>query len=165
MKKQVIGLFFNPWPEKWWGSKQRPRNPFELYRRGLWYKANPRQKAYMRTLFGERYPRGQFVDVKSDGAWRVRVENAEAVILLYPDAIGLGFSGLERYVRGRRNEKSQLRILNGRRRDFALDNPARMALGIRRLLERTMLSEIVFTLFFIAVTPLFLGIDWVRGRT
>jgi hypothetical protein len=165
MQEQVTGLYFNPWPEKWWHSKEPLRNPIELYRRGLWYKSNPRDEAYMKALFDEKYPGGRFVNVKENPGWPGQVKEGSTILLLYPDSIGLGFSVLEREVRGRTQGAPPPRVLNGRRRDFVLDGPTRVALKIRRFMERTMLMEIGFTLIFVAVTPILLTMDWIRGRT
>jgi len=62
----------------------------------------------------------------------------DAVILLYPDGNGSGWSSLERRL-GRLGRP--IVVLNGRRRLFLLDAPTRRSLLMRRCLERSWLLE------------------------
>jgi hypothetical protein len=150
----VVGVLHYPWGEDF-GYQALPRKrPRRIYRRTLWWKANPRHPEYMRALFAERYPDGKL----HEGA---QPPLAETTVLLYPDAIGLGFGALERSLRGRR----EVRVLNGRRRDFALDRPTLRALRARRLLERTMLFEVVALPLFVALAVPMWIFDALRGRT
>jgi hypothetical protein len=85
-------------------------------------------------------------------------------VLLYPDAIGLGFGPLERKVVRTRKGGAEVRALNGRRRDFLLDSSTLVALRLRRLIERSMLTELLFIPVFLCLTPLLLLVDWAKGR-
>ena len=148
----VVGVLHYPWGEDYGYTALPRKRPRRIYRRTLWWKSNPRGPDYMRALFAERYPDGTLHEGDAPPA-------ADVTVLLYPDAIGLGFAPLERRLRGR-----TLRVLNGRRRDFALDERAQRELALRRFLERTMLVEaIALPLFLILAVPM-LVFDLVRGR-
>jgi hypothetical protein len=144
--------------------KRASSRPFDLYRYAVWFKANPRGKEYMHALFTERFPSGVFVDAKEDPEWRRHAAQAETVVLLYPDAIGIGFTGLEREMCQLLKPWAAVRVLNGRRREFLMSTGRSFALMTRRLLERLMLTELLFTLVFICISPLLLMSDFLRGR-
>ena len=121
------------------------------------FKANPRDEAYLRALFAERYPDGRIGALSEAG-------NADVVVLLYPDAIGIGWSAVERDVRSRAGAGTELRALNGRRRDFALDRAMRRRLAVRRAFETALLGEALFTAVLLLATPPLLAWDLLRGR-
>jgi hypothetical protein len=159
MERKVIGVFHNPWR-----SDYDPRQSLaELYRRAVWLKANPRDEAYMRALFAERYPDGVFTTTGGD-EWRRELPSADTVVLLYPDANGINFSGVEGEVARAKKTWATVRVLNGRRRDFVLSRAARHSLRRRRFIERTMLGEALAVLVFTAATPFFVVSDLLRGR-
>ncbi|MDT7603942.1 MAG: hypothetical protein QOF61_1939 [Acidobacteriota bacterium] len=160
MDKQIVGIFHNPWRADY----DPRRSVAELYRRALWLKANPRDEAYMRALFAERYPQGVFVNADDKPGWTEQLRDADTVVLLYPDSIGLHFAPLEAAIERGKKEWATVRALNGRRRDFVLSRQARKSLRRRRFLERSMLGEAVLTAAFAVVTPLFVVSDLVRGR-
>jgi hypothetical protein len=153
VSRRVVGVLAYPLGEDFGVGVLRNRSLRRAYRRTLLNKANPRSPQYMRELFAERCPDGEISD---DVPAR-----ADEIVLLYPDAIGLGFGAIER----RLPPGVAVRLLNGRRREFALDPPTRRALKRRRLLERAMLGELVALAAAAAVTPLLLVADLVRGRT
>jgi hypothetical protein len=160
MERKIIGVFHNPWRADYDVS----RSVAELYRRAVWLKANPRDEAYMRALFAERYPRAEFVDADSDPRWVERLRDADTVVLLYPDATGLHFSPLESAVEKNKKLWATVRALNGRRRDFVLSRHARRQLRQRRFVERAMLGEVAAIFAFAALTPFFVAADLLRGR-
>jgi hypothetical protein len=162
-RASVIALYYSPWPAD--GQKRPPKSrPLAQYRYAVWYKANPRDAGYMRALQQERLQAAEWVEaVASD--WIDRVSNADKIVLIYPDAIGLGFGAIERAVLKHKKASSTVDVLNGRRRQFSLTGATRAALRLRRLLERTMLLELLFIPVFIVVTPVLWTVDAVRGRT
>jgi hypothetical protein len=160
MERKVIGVFHNPWCADY----DPRRSAAELYRRAVWLKANPRDEAYMRALFAERYPRGEFVDADADPRWLERLRDADTVVLLYPDSTGLHFSPLESVVEKNKKLWATVRALNGRRRDFVLSARARRQLRRRRFVERAMLGEALSIFAFAAMTPFFVAVDLLRGR-
>ena len=160
MERKTVGVFHNPWR-----SDYDPRRSLaELYRRAVWLKANPRDEAYMRALFAERYPAGVVVNAGEGDDWRREVAAADTVVLLYPDSTGIGFAGLEREVARVSKTWATVRALNGRRRDFVLSRATRRELRRRRLIERAMLGEAAAILLFAAATPLLVASDLLRGR-
>ena len=149
----VVGVLHYPWGEDYGYRSLPAKRPRRIYRRTLWWKSNPRDSEYMRALFAERYPEAE-LHVGDDPP------PADTTVLLYPDSIGLGFTPLERKLGGR-----DVRVLNGRRREFALDAPTRRSLRLRRLIERTMVVEaIALPLFVLLALPMWL-FDALRGRT
>ena len=160
MDRRTVGLFHNGWQSEY----DPHQSPAGLYRRAVWLKANPRSEAYMRKLFAERYPHGRFVNADEQRDWGAQVAAADAVVLLYPDAIGIGFSAIETIVKKQKKDWATVRVLNGRRRDFIWRPRVVRQLRLRRFLERSMLGEALAIIIFAAVTPFFLVSDLVRGR-
>ncbi len=160
----TLGLYYDMWSDGEAGPPARSRNPRHLYQRAVWFKSNPRGASAMEQLFLELFPDGRFVDVAKTNGWRREAADCDTVVLLYPDAIGLGFGAIERQVLRNRTRNGRTRVLNGRKRDFLLTPTVRRGLRLRRILERTMAGELLFALVFLAATPLMLGIDLVRGR-
>lgn len=149
----VVGVLHHPWGEDYGYEALPRRRPRRVYRRTLWWKSNPRDAEYMRALFAERYPDGLLHVGDLDPP------PAGTTVLLYPDAIGLGFTPLERRLRGRK-----LHVLNGRRRDFALDARTLRRLRVRRLIERMMLGEAVMVPLVVALALPLAIFDALRGR-
>lgn len=165
MQHRIVGLFAYPWDPTFTVHRGPFRHPGYLYRWALWYKANPRDQETMRAYFAEAFPHGEFVEVDAAGAWKAVVAGADTVVLLYPDALGLGFRALEREVWSLKKTWASVRVLNGRRRFFLLDGPSRRALALRRAAEWSMVGEWFALAGFVVVTPLMLAWDWIRGRT
>ncbi len=158
---ELIALFHDPWA----GLAQEPaspRHPLTLWWQAMRFKANPRSAAYMRERLAEAFPDARFVDVAAEPRWAEMLGGADAVVLLYPDSIGIGFGAIERRLR-RAVPGAAIRVLNGRRRVFALDGATRRRLRIRRALERSMVIECVLGALFLIATPILLGIDRARG--
>jgi hypothetical protein len=160
----TIALFYSRWPRD---GLARPLDlrPLQQYRYAVWYKANPRGAPYMRALLQDRYSDAEWVDVQDEPGWAGRVSDADAVVLIYPDSIGLGFGPIERAVFARKRREATVHVLSGRRRSFRLDRSTRITLRLRRFLERTMLVEFLFVPIFVIVTPVLLVFDAMRERT
>ncbi|HET6865346.1 MAG TPA: hypothetical protein VFH80_05460 [Solirubrobacteraceae bacterium] len=146
----TVGVLYDPWPARREGRVRRYRTMVE-------FKANPRDEAYMRALFAERYADGRL-------GGPADVSGAEQIVLLYPDAIGVGWRPVERAVMRRAAPGAELRVLNGRRRDFVLDRRARFRLELRRLFETALIGEAAATVTFVLLTPVLLARDVLRGR-
>lgn len=160
MNRKILGVFASPWREHY----DHQRSLLELYKSAVRNKANPRSEEYMRALFAERWPDGEFVNAQRNPDWVSRLGSADVVILLFPDAIGLGFAAIEGTVRRHKKVWATVRALNGRRREFVLTRPVRRQLAVRRLLERSMAMEALATVCFVIFTPFLLGYDLVRGH-
>lgn len=159
----TVALHYDPWAAQ---TGQRPagRNPLALYRYAVWYKANPRDADYLRALVAGRHPDAEWVEVGPEADWEARVAAADRVLLLYPDAIGLGFSRIEARLAGAVRPGCAIDVLNGRQREFHWDSAAKGALRRRRFLEWTMLPELLFLPAFLVATPILWTIDLLRGR-
>lgn len=162
MSGTLVALYRNPWGGLA-DANVTCRRPYLLWRKAQWFKANPRSASYMRSCLSETWPEAEFVDTDSDPSWPKKISGAAQIVLLYPDAIGVGFGSFERQVRGLA-PRAIVQVLNGRRRVFLLDGAARRALRVRRFLERTMLLEFVVGGIFLVLTPVLLGIDFAGGR-
>lgn len=160
MARKIVGIFHNPWQAEY----KTDTSLMELYRKALWLKANPRREAYMKELFEERYPQGKFINADEQADWTEQMSLADVIVLLYPDSIGTKFSPIESFVKTNKKCWSTVRVLNGRRREFMLTRRAIRQLRLRRVLERSMLGEALAIVAFMAVTPLFIVSDLVRGR-
>jgi hypothetical protein len=125
---------------------------------------SPREEIYMRQLFATRYPQGKFVNVHKEDGWRQALKNADTVVLLYPDAIGFGFSALERDAIRSKSPLAALRFLNGRMRTMPLSRAVRRQLALRRVLIRFFVIEFLTVVPFLVATLWFAGVDLVRSR-
>jgi len=148
----TVGVLHDPWP-----ARRGSTGMLRRYRTMVEFKANPRDETYMRALFAERYPGGHFGGLED-------VSEARQVVLLYPDATGVGWGPMEQRVRGRAPRGAELRVLNGRRRDFALDDSTWRRLRLRRALETSLAGEALATLLFLLATVPLLAADLIRGR-
>jgi len=156
---KIIGIYDGRWT---------PPDPAEAgllarFRRARWYKANPRGRDYMKALFTEYFGDGVFVDVAEPGDWRAALTEADEIVLLYPDAVGLGFARTERSILRLRRPIQDIRVLNGRRRSFRLDRATRRQLQWRRLLERWMLGELVCMPVFVGVALVLAAYDRLKA--
>ncbi|MGB9115069.1 hypothetical protein [Bradyrhizobium sp.] len=140
------------------------RNPFGLWMKAVWYKANPRSSDYMKARFAECYPGSTFLNTGAGAISAAALAGSSKVVLLYPDSIGLGYSAIERAV-ARDAPHAAVEVLNGRRRQFAFDRKARWALRFRRFLEWTMLIECLAGVTLLLATPFLLLFDFLRGKT
>lgn len=164
MTRRSVALLHSPWPA---GALARPpRNkPLDQYRYAVWYKANPRSSDYMRALQLEHFPDAELVDTSEHPDWINRLSRADLIVLLYPDSIGLRFGSVERAVLTHKSKCATVVAVNGRRRTFRLNGATRLGLRLRRLLEWSMLPELLLLPVFIVVTPLLWAFDAARGRT
>lgn len=163
MTGEVVGIFHDRWAR----IRQLPtsfRNPFGLWMKAVWYKANPRSSDYMKALFAERYPDAIFLDTTTGPFSAATIAASSKVVLLFPDSIGLGFCAIERKV-ARDASHAVVEVLNGRRRQFAFDRRARWALRYRRFLEWTMLLECLAGVTLLFATPFLLLFDFMRGKS
>lgn len=162
MTEKIVGLFHDSW-ESARNAPRRLRQPLALWRKAMWYRANPRPAGYMRDLLTERYPDAAFAEVDATSLAAAVPAEATKIVLLFPDAIGLGCAWMAGEAQ-RRAPNASLIVLNGRRRQFELDGRSRLALSGRRLLERTMILEFIAGGLMIVVTPFLLVFDFARGR-
>jgi hypothetical protein len=103
------------------------------------------------------------IEYRPASAMALDAERFETIVVVYPDALGLGWGALERALR--RSHPVSVLCLNGRRRVMPLHRDARRALGVRRLLAVTRLPELGFALAVLPVAAICAAIDAVRGRS
>lgn len=120
-------------------------------------RANPRPDLYMKDLFLEHFPDGIF----SDDALPKNMQAEDRLVLLYPDAIGIGYSLLEI----RAFASHQLEVLNGRRRHFRLTYGHWILLMSKRFLEVSFLPELILMPVIVVYACFCSFIDTLRGRS
>ncbi len=159
----TIVIYYEPWNR----GNIIPTNFFSKiicrYLKAMHSKANPRNESYMRELALEHYHDAMFLNYSIENNCS-KLKSASKIVLLYPDATGIGFNKIEKEVFSIVNNSSKVCVLNGRRRKFKLGKKERYMLLVRRILEKTMFFEFVFIIVFLIVTPFFLIFDWIRGR-
>jgi len=166
MSSKVIGLYNSGWWKEYTFPAKPSRNPLYLLPWACWFKANPRTEDYMRTLFVERYPDGEFINTETLSAASLKscIADAHTIVLLYPDAIGIGFRPLEKLVSRERNPMAKIIVLNGRKREFHFSGSTRNGLYLRRLAELTMITELCVGAVMLMATPFLAACDFLRGR-
>jgi hypothetical protein len=164
MAQSTVGIYSSKLDSTIAPYKGRYVGLIAKYRRVIWYTASPRPEQYMRDLFAAFAPDGKFVHVEQDSRWEAAAKATDTIVLLYPDAIGLGFSPLERRIRRIKKDYAAVKVLNGRRRHFLLTRSVVASLRMRRVISRLMFGEVLFTAFFVVATPFLLLDDLVRGR-
>lgn len=153
-----------------WAARQRwlPASLLGMLARHLHHPRNPRSPEYMREFAGVTYG-----DVSADRFVSASVDQRlpslewggiKEVVLLWPDANGLGWTPIEREVFRSKPAAARVTVLNGRRRTFVLNKPEWREVRRRRFVEKSLLAEAAFTLTFFVATPLLLLIDLARGK-
>jgi hypothetical protein len=94
---------------------------------------------------------------------RVDWKAAREVVFLWPDAIGVGWRGIEGDVLRRLPASTPVMVLNGRRRYFNLREHGRAGFLWRRALDKTFAFEFVFLAGFLLSSPVLALVDRVRG--
>ena len=89
------------------------------------------------------------------------IEAGSEVVLLWADANGVGCRPVERRLM---RAGARVSVLTGRRRMFELSPRRWRALQYRRVLEKYLVAEALFTAAFFLVTPWLIAWDWARGR-
>ena len=136
------------------------------YRYAVWYKANPRDAAYMRALQQERFPDAEWVDTREQPDWASKISQADVRLCCFiPNSIGLGFGAVERSVFARKPGQPRWTSSMAGGASSASTASTRVGLRLRRLLEWSMLAEFLFVPVFVVVTPVLWVVDAVRGRT
>ncbi|WP_420547782.1 hypothetical protein [Curvivirga sp.] len=160
--RSVVGLYsaFGNWPI----PPQEGRGLIARFKRASWSLPKRRGKEYMLELFQEQFPDGEFIDTDENEQWLEKVGNIDTVVLLFPDAIGHGFTEIYAKTSALIDERTNVLVLNGRRRLFHYNKKAQRALCIRRFLEKWMVGEFIFVIPFVLITPFFLIVDFLKGR-
>ena len=125
---------------------------------------NPRDEDYMRRISDKVISKPfNMIDARY-GLHRDHIQSANEIVLLWPDAIGAGWSDIEYKVFKYRSPGVQVWCLNGRRRYFQLTKFTLIGFRTRRMIERLWIGEIVFAVALIVVAPTLVVLDLIRGR-
>ncbi len=154
-----------------WAVRRRSKlvsTPILKLAKLLEYRRNPRSREYMQRTAGEVVPALQAHEVRVVGSDR-RLDGVDwaavkNVVLLWPDANGTGWAGIERQVFRRKRLDAGVFVLNGRRRCFVLNRMDRRGFIWRRALEKTLAVELILLLGFVVTTPWLLAWDLINGR-
>lgn len=98
-------------------------------------RSNPRTKSYMTSLLKQHFLHAEICENLN-----IKLIANATVVLLYQDAIGLGWSKLEKLCL---KHAQTVMVINGRRRKFQLTRSTRRKLLLRRFLEITFLLEML----------------------
>jgi hypothetical protein len=127
-------------------------------------KRYPRNADYLRGLAARRLdPSCRLVEVP-EALEPQLLRSADEIVLLWPDGNGYGWSPVERVVFRHKAPLAQVSVLNGRGRRFKLTPRVLASYRLRRTLERFWVAEFAFTVAFLALSPLLVGWDMIRGH-
>ncbi len=160
----VIGLFEDNWDEDYREKLYDFSHPYRVYRSAIQFKANPRKPDYMKKLFKEHFPDGEFLNIDECDNWKQKLQNADRIVLLFPDATGLRSGTIRTAVTQSQPCDETPVVLNGRKRLFQLNTETKRKLMVRRYLEKGMVFEFCALMVFVTVTPFITLYDWMRGR-
>jgi len=124
---------------------------------------------FIDPAFSDQSVQNQFaslgkVEIRDPGSVSGRdLQSFDTVIVVYPDALGLGRSGVEAGLL--RSARVPLYFVNGRRRIMPLDSAARRALSWHRLLATTRLTELCLSLLIIPLAMFWAALDALRGKS
>lgn len=165
MVKRCILYFPEDYPK--WLKMLIGGKAFGLLIRGSRKKRNPRDESYMRNVAKELLE-GNLEFVEAGALNSTHFADTDEIILLWPDAIGYGWHGVEKKIFDLKGSATKVSVLNGRRRYFPFASSVTtlkyQRYACRRFIERFWLGEMVFSIIFVAVTPFIVVYDLVRGR-
>lgn len=152
----VLCLYYDMWKDK---------NLKNIYNKGVHFKSNPRTFEYMKDLAEEKLDNCEIINLKDPSELKnIDFDQYNEIVLLYPDSTGLGWQKIEAFMLNHVNEMKNIYMINGRRRKIVFNKVNLLSLRFRRFLERSLFGEILFTLFFIVVTPVLLIKDLINGK-
>ena len=129
---------------------------------------NPRTLAYMQALATEAYPDCVPNDIcaleEENDLPSIDWNSIQEIVLLWPDANGTGWRGIERRVWGQKTSTTSVTALNGRRRSFTLSRWTLLSFRLRRLLEKSFAFELAFVFLFCVASSILVPYDLLRGR-
>jgi len=119
------------------------------------YRGSVRPLSYMKELVHSRIGKIDSVDtMEMPLLSQVDVFQFRQIVLLWPDANGMGWFNIERQIFKRKQADTPVYVLNGRRRLFELPRKQWGAFRIKRFIEKTFLLEIGVLLLFIVTAPI-----------
>ena len=127
------------------------------------YRRNTRSRDYMRSLAVAELPGATILEVDGELP-TARIAAAAHVVLLWADAIGYGWTPIERAVFRSKRRGARVLALSGRRRLLELTSGTLLAFRIRRGAERLWLGEIAAAAALLLTAPALVAWDLARGR-
>jgi hypothetical protein len=89
---------------------------------------------------------------------------ADRVVLLWPDANGVGWSQVEKNVFRRIGSNTRLMVLNGRRRFFELSRGRWLVWRLRRFLDKWFIGDLFALVLLLSIAPVLWAFDRLKGR-
>ena len=151
-----------------WAEKGSGRLRTSVRRLAGWLRnqRNPRSGVYMERLARERFPQlDKLVCAGPDGRLpEISWAEVQQIILLWPDANGIGWKPIESQCLRNRRVGARIWILNGRRRQVELNGKVYRKLKLRRKLEVSLLLNIVTSAVVIPLASVLWLADLLRGK-
>lgn len=131
----------------------------------LSYRRNARSWLYMENLARENDSAFEREKVHSgEDLSTIDWKALDRVILLWPDASGMGWSPVEREVFRRMGPQTTLMVLNGRRRSFALTKTQWTTWRFRRFVDKWFIGDTAALALLLIATPFLALADMFRGK-
>lgn len=119
------------------------------------YRGSLRPLSYMKELIHSRIEKIDSSDMTEMSIIsQVDVSKFKQIILLWPDANGMGWFNIERQAFKRKHSNTPIYVLNGRRRLFELSRRQWRVFRLKRFLEKTFLLEFGVLLLFLVTAPI-----------
>jgi hypothetical protein len=134
-------------------------------RRASELKRNPRSRDYMEVLAREVGCGEWTLADDNDQLTDAMIRDASRIVLLWPDATGLGSASLEDRVARVKSAATPVFVLNGRRRYFELTPEMRRRFRRRRFMQRFWIGEAAFFAAAVAIGLPLAAWDLIRGRS
>ncbi len=151
-----LAIYYDTWQKK---------NLSNIYNKGVHFKSNPRSLEYMEDLATKKF---EDIEIKNilneDELNNIDLDKYSEIVLLYPDAIGLGWSKIDNYISKNFNQMKKITILNGRRRVIVFNSNNLFGLRFKRFLEKALIVETIFTIYFVVSTPFLIIKDLLHGK-
>lgn len=108
-------------------------------------------------------PSGRDIEMcRLDCAYLEALAGYDTIVLVYPDALGLTWSKLERSAA---RKSINVIIANGRRQVFTWNRRIAKSLAVRRFLSNTRIMELLWGVLIIPISATLAVFDFARGRT
>jgi hypothetical protein len=127
------------------------------------YRRNSRTPEYMRALVSGVFPGAELIEANGN-ALPQRIASANHIVLAWPDAIGHGWTPIERIVFRSKHPHASVSALSGRRRSVPLTRRTLLAFRLRRAAERLWVGEIAAAAALLLAAPFLVVWDLAKGR-
>jgi len=162
-----LGVFYDPPSYPWLGSLGIAGGLVSRLNGYLNAQRAPRSLDYMRSAMAAIWPEYQDVQVLAAPAdlTALNLNSTHNLVLLWPDANGMGWAAMERQVRRCAPPECKVVILNGRKRTFDFGSAIHQKLRRRRVFEKSLLMNVLFGVLFLVSAPFLWIYDLARGKS